>query len=401
MSQYDPRDEHKVDSRSAIGQVAIKKGQQEYTSFYKKFRFVLDMENPESVFSVYEDAKDRGLLSMGKDMRELFFGKDIHFYGVCYLWDHCIEKCSYCPGSITNRANKYKARQITVEEAIKDTKAVISAGHTHICYLTGEDPQKHPTSVLAKYLSAIDELDLNEIILNIDSKTTEEFRLLRASVQETPLQFRVFQETYDRQDYKTLHPISKGKKWNYDFRRQSQKRALEAGFDNVGIGVLFGLHRYPLEEIEGLHQHSKEIEAMGKIPARICLPSANFMDRIGVSIPFILPKGNYTIDGEIVEMGPYEHLSELLYALAKLSTPHINLVSSERDPKGLLKRLDYYASCTTLNVHPGVGDNLKHHKGEVDNEIHFEQAISFSRNPAKTIEEMRSRGFNPIIKKHR
>ena len=44
--------------------------------------------------------------------------------------------------------------------------------------------------------------------------------------------------------------------------------------------------------------------------------------------------------------------------------PTINIVSSERDGPAMLRILDKYATCTTLNVHPGVGDNAKIFPGD-------------------------------------
>jgi 2-iminoacetate synthase len=48
----------------------------------------------------------------------------------------------------------------------------------------------------------------------------------------------VYQETYDRKIYKTLH---KGPKADFDYRLQTCERAGEAGFRELGIGALLGL----------------------------------------------------------------------------------------------------------------------------------------------------------------
>ena len=78
--------------------------------------------------------------------------------------------------------------------------------------------------------------------------------------------------------------------------------------------------------------------------------------------------------------------------------PTISTVSSERDPPGMLKILDAYATNTTLDVHPGVGDNIIHHRAKSEElgkkyeskaiEVHFEQATVFPRDPKNTIEDM-------------
>lgn len=395
---YNPREEHHVNIESFRGKDVIRKSLATYKQIQRRFEKVLDLNDHSSIDATFAAFKQEGLFEQAKKVRETFFGRDMHFYGVTYLWDHCIERCVYCPAAIQNRAGVYKPREMTIDETIEDIQAVLSDGHTRICVLTGEEPRGHPAQMLGEYLAAIDNLGLEEIILNIDPKTSEDFAVLRQAVHNTPLQFRVFQETYNRELYKEMHPKSKGLKWDYDFRRGSQARALRAGFDNIGIGALFGLNSHPLEEVEGLRAHAEDIKTgFGIIPARVALPSANFMDRIGVHIPHTLSKGDYDADENLIELGPYEKVSMITYASAKLGMPALNIISSERDPKGLLEKLDAFASCTTLNVHPGVGDNAKFHRCEMSDEVHFEQAISFSRDPKATFADMERRGLTPIL----
>lgn len=379
----------------------------------------LDLSDEKSIYDVYDKAKKAGIFDKAEEIRELIFGKDIHFYGVSYLWDACVNHCQYCPGSVINRAKAIKEgkefpqRELTVEQAVDDTKAVMQDGHTHICYLTGSTPsiEKYPDKIINYLTSVIEKTKdegLEEIILNIEPLTEEGFRKIAEAVKKVnlalgtnvSLQFRVFQETYDRDTYKKMHP--QGPKSNYDFRIESQARALKAGFDNVGLGALFGLHRYPIEEIEALKKHAEKIEQeFGKPPIRICLPSANELKNIGVKIPYFITKGLYTTKGELHVPRAYEEFNEIIYALARLAMPKINIVSSERDDKGMLENLDKYATCTTLNVHPGVGDNAeifpkeKKSKGE---DVHFEQTTTFPRNPKITLEKMKKRGYNPIFK---
>ncbi len=409
MRFYNPDSEYKVDIKREDIKKKINEAKELYGKFVREYKTKLDFENPASINEAYELAKKIGVFEKAEEIRKLIFGNDIHFYGVSYLWDACVNHCAYCPGSVPNRkkaieeGREYPLRELTVEQAVADTKAVMRDGHTHICYLTGSAPgrEKLPDKLIP-YLEKFDELGLEEIILNIEPATLEGFKKMRAAVKDTPLQFRVFQETYNRETYAKMHP--KGPKADYDFRRESQTRALEAGFDNVGLGVLFGLHRYPLEEIEGLREHAEELERKyGKKPARVCLPSANELTNIGVEIPYFLERGKYTKRREeLLEYGYYEKFNELIYALARLAMPTINIVSSERDGPAMLRILDKYATCTTLNVHPGVGDNANIFGGcNKCNETHFEQATTFPRDPEKTIKDMKERGYNPLIKPKR
>lgn len=405
MQKYNPKTEYKADINSPEIKKELSDSRRLYDEFKTKHLRTLDFEDPNTIDVAFEDAKHLGIFERAHNTRELIFGKDMHFYGVVYLWDACVNHCAYCPGSIPNRkkaidqGNEYPLREISVEQAVVETLAVMEDGHTHVCYLSGSAPgRERLPDKIAPYLEAIDELGLDEIILNIESSTDEGFRKIRGAVKNTALQFRIFQETYDRETYARMHP--KGPKADYDFRRESQARAVRAGFDNVGLGALFGLHRFPIEEIENLRMHADDLEMdFGKRPVRVCLPSANELRNIGVDIPYFIKRGSYNNGrGELVEKGPYEKFDELLYALAKLAMPTISIVSSERDGPAMLKILDKYATCTTLNVHSGVGDNANIFcKNGEERKVHFEQTTDFPRDPKKTILDLKSRRFNPMI----
>ena len=405
MEKYKFEDEYKVKINDLSIREKIKSSNELYEDFKKKNIHKLDLENPVTIDKIYEKAEQEEIFEKAEEIKELVFGRDIHFYGVVYLWDKCINFCSYCPGSIPNRqeaikkGKNYPLRELSVKQAIEETLAVMKDGHTHICYLAGSFPgrEKLPEK-LGFYLKEIDNLGLEEIILNVEPTTIEGFEKIRNSVKNTPIQYRIFQETYDKKTYSKVHP--KGLKSDFNFRKNSQKRALDAGFDNIGLGVLFGLHQFPIEEIENLKLHSEELYSLyGKNPARICLPSANELKNIGVKIPYFIEKGEYRNGREeIVKKGNYEKFDELIYALTRLAMPTVNIVSSERDGPAMLKILDKYATCTTLNVHSGVGENSGiFNKNKETETVHFEQTTDFPRNPNKTVRDMKNRGYNPII----
>lgn len=392
MAFYQPLEELHQLPDSQEGVAIIEKSLALYQDFSSQYRQVLNLNEKESIEKTYVAAQQSGIFELAAAVRQAFFGKDIHFYGVTYLWDMCMESCVYCPASLENRRRtKYKSLALSVDEAVKDVQYLMRDGHRHLCVLTGEDPKRYPPNILADYLRAFDQLGLKEIILNVEPPANwDDFKLWRQAVSRTALQFRVFQETYNREKYAEIHPVTKyGRKHHYDYRYQSQARALEYGFDNVGLGVLFGNYPLPIEEIDSLQRHAMELkELYGKFPARICLPSAKYLEAIKVHIPFSLEKNLYC------------KCSEIIYALARLAMPCISLVSSERDEPELLAELDKYATCTTLNVHPGVGDNIRFHEKETYDQIHFEQAPSFSRDPKDTITTFKSRGYRPWIIQH-
>lgn len=396
-SRYNADDELHVRRDDLSAQSITEKARVLYTTFTNKYKQSLDYRDINSIPQVYAAAQEAGVFEQAKTTREFFFGRDMHFYGVTYLWDICMESCVYCPAAVENRMKaKYKPLELSISEAVKDVKYVMGDGHRHVCVLTGEDPVRHSPEVLAEYIAAIDSLGLTEIILNVEPPADlNKFRLWRDAAKNTSLQFRVFQETYDRNTYAQIHPVTKhGRKHDFDFRYRSQFAALDHGFDNVGIGVLFGNHAYPIEEVDALKEHAELIfEEKGKWPARVCLPSAKYLEKIEVRIAHSLD--NAAVLGETDNL--YWLSSELLYALTRLALPHINIVSSERDSPELLAVLNQYATCCTLNVHPGVGDNIRFHEGIEESGTHFEQSPTYPRDPRNTVEHLTQSGYRPIL----
>ena len=96
--------------------------------------------------------------------------------------------------------------------------------------------------------------EIRRVNVNIAPLSADEFKQLKASQIGT---YQIFQETYHRETYSKVH--LGGKKRDYNWRVWSLHRAMEAGIDDVGIGVLFGLFDYRFE-ILAMMQHIKELE---------------------------------------------------------------------------------------------------------------------------------------------
>ena len=87
-----------------------------------------------------------------------------------------------------------------------------------------------------------DNSSIRRINVNIAATTVEEYKKLHEIGIGT---YILFQETYDRDAYEDQHP--KSLKGDYDYHLHSFDRAFEAGIDDVGAGVLFGLANWKFE----------------------------------------------------------------------------------------------------------------------------------------------------------
>ena len=133
-------------------------------------------------------------------------------------------------------------------------------------------------------------------------------------------------------------------------RRETQANALKEGFDEVGVGALFGLDKNPLKELIGLVDHADEIKrGTGHSAKRCCLPFANEPCDNEVDI-------RYSVES----LTQSDKIKELIYALARLGLDeNTSIVMSERDQDDLLQKLEAYANHTTLYVHSDPGGNVR------------------------------------------
>ncbi|MFW6369492.1 MAG: [FeFe] hydrogenase H-cluster radical SAM maturase HydG, partial [Myxococcota bacterium] len=147
---------------------------------------------------------------------------------------------------------------------------------------------------------------------NIAPLTVEEFKELHAAKIGT---YQLFQETYHRETYSKVHLA--GKKADFDWRISTMDRAMTAGIDDVGIGVLFGLFDWRFEVL-ALMQHIRHLE-----------------DRFGVgphtiSVPRLEPA-----TGSDLASHPPHALSDIefrkLVAILRLAVPYTGIIMSTRE----------------------------------------------------------------------
>lgn len=105
--------------------------------------------------------------------------------------------------------------------------------------------------------------------------------------------YTLFQETYHRPTLKEVHV--RGPKSDYDHRLLTHDRAMRAGLDDVGIGVLFGLADYRYEVL-AMIQHAAHLEReYGAGPHTISVPRMRHAEGSDVSDapPFPVDDANF------------------------------------------------------------------------------------------------------------
>ena len=224
------------------------------------------------------EEKNQEIYKLAEQIKKDFYGNRIVMFAPLYLSNYCVNGCTYCPYHLKN---KHIARkQLTQEEIRKEVIALQDMGHKRLALEAGEDPVRN---TMEYYLDSINTIysikhkngAIRRVNINIAATTVDNYRLLKEAGIGT---YILFQETYHKEIYLTLHPT--GPKHDYNYHTEAMDRAMEGGVDDVGIGVLFGLDKYRYE-FAGLLMHAEHLEAaFGVGPHTISVPRLRHADDI-------------------------------------------------------------------------------------------------------------------------
>ena len=197
-------------------------------------------------------------------------------------------------------------------------------GHKRLAIEAGEDPVNNPIEYILDCIKTIYSIKhkngaIRRVNVNIAATTVENYRKLKEAGIGT---YILFQETYHKESYEKLHPT--GPKHNYAYHTEAMDRAMEAGIDDVGLGVLFGLERYKYE-FTALLMHAEHLEAVhGVGPHTISVPRVKKADDIDPT------KFDNGIDDETFAK---------IAALIRISVPYTGMIVSTRENQKVREQL--------------------------------------------------------------
>jgi 2-iminoacetate synthase len=210
------------------------------------------------------------VFSTAKKVKEEIYGSRIVLFAPLYISNRCSNECTYCAFRVKNTT--LNRRTLTQEEIAEETRLLVSQGHKRILMVAGEalrEPgfQYILDSIKTIYDTHVGPGEIRRVNVNLAPQTLECFRQLKEARIGT---FQLFQETFHRQTYSQVHLF--GRKRDYDWRTTAFDRAMEAGIDDVGMGVLFGLYDWRFEIQAMMHQIRHLEEKFGVGPHTISFP---------------------------------------------------------------------------------------------------------------------------------
>jgi 2-iminoacetate synthase len=210
--------------------------------------------------AVLLQAEDENILRLmfdaAHEVKKKIYGKRLVLFAPLYISNYCINSCVYCG---YRSGNQVVRRRLGFDEIEKEVVALEAMGHKRLALEVGEDPKNCPIDYVLEAIRCIYSVkdktgSIRRVNVNIAATTVEDYRKLREAGIGT---YILFQETYHRPTYEKMHPA--GPKRDYDWHATAMDRAMEGGIDDVGLGVLFGLHDFKFEVL-GLLFHSLHLE---------------------------------------------------------------------------------------------------------------------------------------------
>lgn len=268
--------------------------------------------------SVLLECEDEELIErmfkMAEDLKKRFYGNRIVMFAPLYLSNYCVNGCVYCPYHLKNK--KIARKKLTQEEIKREVIALQDLGHKRLALEAGEDPKNNPIEYILESIDTIYSIKhkngaIRRVNVNIAATTIENYKKLKDAGIGT---YILFQETYNKESYEMLHPT--GPKHDYDYHTEAHDRAMEAGIDDVGLGVLYGLSTYKYELV-GILMHAEHLEAaFGVGPHTISVPRLRPADDIDVSeFPEALS----------------DEIFQKIVAIIRLAVPYTGMIVSTRE----------------------------------------------------------------------
>ncbi len=336
----------------------------------------LNLEDVAALTNISDPEMLSELFSTANEVKETIYGKRLVLFAPLYISNMCSNECLYCAFRATNKEIVRTA--LSQEQIARETEVLIKQGHKRILMVAGES---YPNQGFQYILDSIQTIykvksphgEIRRVNVNIAPLDTPEFKLLKEAGIGT---YQIFQETYHRETYKNVH--LGGKKRDYNWRVWSLHRAMEAGIDDVGIGVLFGLfdHRF---EMLALMQHIFEMEKKFGVGPHT------------ISVPRLEPATN----SDIASHPPFP-VSDIdfrkIVAILRLAVPYTGIIMSTRET-AKMRRETFALGVSQISAGSRTNPGGYEDEGEDDPSGQF--SLGDHRQLDEVIRDVASMGYIP------
>ena len=213
-------------------------------------------EDIATLLSISDEEQLQDLFTLAGQIKKDIYGDRIVVFAPLYVSDYCVNNCTYCG---YRRDNEFSRRKLTRDEIQEEVKLLEKMGHKRLALEVGEDPVNCSIDYVVDAIDAIystktESGAIRRINVNIAATTEENYKkLIEANIGT----YILFQETYHKPTYEKVHPNSL--KSSYEYHLNAFSRAMKAGIEDVGAGVLFGLADWKFEVL-AMMMHNDYLE---------------------------------------------------------------------------------------------------------------------------------------------
>lgn len=313
------------------------------------------------------------LFQVARRIKEEIYGNRIVMFAPLYVSDHCVNRCAYCA---YNDCHTFTRRKLTLEEVRDEVVEIVGMGHKRIALEAGEDDVHCPIDYILDCLQTIYRTqsdlsgEIRRVNVNIAATTIENYRKLKEAGIGT---YILFQETYHQPTYEKYH--LNGPKKDYWYHTTAFDRAMSAGIDDVGAGVLFGLHD-PSFEALAMMIHNEHLEKTYGVGFHT------------ISVPRIRPAEGVDLS-TVYPKVPDDTTFKKLVAVLRLAVPYTGIIISTRESAAMRKDLldcgvTQMSACSAVGVGGYMAEKRRRETGEVDPTL----TAQFSKNDDRSADEI-------------
>lgn len=345
---------------------------EKYTRRDVELALAHDIRTPEDFGALLSPAALPMLEEMAQAAREetrKHFGNCVYMFTPIYISNYCENYCVYCGFNCHNRIRRAK---LTPEEMEKEMKAIADTGLEEILILVGESRKASDVEYLGEACK-IARKYFRMVGLEVYPMNSDEYAYLHQCGADY---VTVFQETYDKEKYETLHLA--GHKRVFPYRVNAQERALKGGMRGVAFGALLGLADFRKDAFAtGMHAWLLQRK----------YPQAE--------ISFSCPRLRPIINND--KINPKDvHEPQLLQVILayRLFMPFAGITISTRE---CARFRDHVIAIAATKISAGVSTGVGSHVEEVEDKGDEQFDISDDRSVEEIYQAILDAGMQPVM----
>ena len=336
----------------------------------------LSLKEMAALLSVTDPDLQEEMFAAARELKKHVYGNRIVLFAPLYIGNKCVNSCKYCGFRQGN--DQVVRRTLTDAELRDEVHALVGAGHKRLVIDYGEHPD-YGADTIAHAVEVIygagsrNGGEIRRINVNCAPLDVEGYRLVKEAGIGT---YQIFQETYHRPTYAKMHPY--GPKSDFLWRLYGQDRAMEAGIDDVGLGVLFGLYDWRFEAMSLLAHAIHLEETFGVGPHTFSFPRLKDASNRALQPEYALSDADF----------------KRLIAILRLSVPYVGMILTARETAELRRQLiDFGCSQIDGGTRIEIGG---YSEGRGEQDLDKEQfRIGDNRSLEEVIDELLDMGEIP------